>query len=214
MHVSHLAYLLLFISSTHGLDVSALETQQKAYPIPEHGQMLLDVPRSWEVTYFLPGDNKPPVIIFFPPEKAKRDTFQLTVSFFWDDGLERNVTDPDEIKSLVESVGLKILDSSNEDELILKQIDGASGSGYFFDLSDESAAEGEFKYLTQGAIGASELLIVFSLFRNELDDVLRDATLTMLRNARQRFRPDVNYLLYNNRNRQPATVLKISQPRL
>jgi hypothetical protein len=160
--------------------------------------MLLQIPPFWEVTNFQPGDNKPPVVIFFPPEKAKRDTFQLTVSFFWDDGLDRNVTDPDEIKSLVESVGLKILDYSNEDELILKQIDGTSGSGYFFDLSDKSAEEGEFKYLTQGAIGTGELLIVFSLFQNELDDELRDATLTMLRNARQRFRRDVHNWFLNN----------------
>lgn len=178
------------------------ETQSSDYPIPGHGVLTLEVPVHWQVTYYQPRENAAPIIIFYPLRGPQ--TFQLTTAVFWDDSPARNITAPEQIRKLVEQVGIEVLAQSDQDTLELSEFSGREGTGYLFDLSDKDAGAGEYRYLTQGALGVGEVLVVFSLFTMELDPELRDTVLTMLRGARlKRQRQDV---------RRPGNSLATSAP--
>lgn len=158
-----------------------IEFTTREYPVPEQGLLSLEIPSHWNVTYYEPADIKAPIIIFYPQEKPHN--FQLTVSPLWDEGYFRNITELSYIKQYLESVGTDILQYSDQDELELKLLNGKQGNGYFFQVSDESAPDSEFKYLTQGALAVGELLVVFSYFSNQANDQNSDIILEMMRKA-------------------------------
>ena len=156
---------------------------QRAYPVPDHGEIILNVPASWEVTYFSPGETKPPVITFYKKDKNQDELFQLNISTLWDDGFERDITSPEQIRALVEETGMNILEYSKEEELKLIPLNGTRGEGYYFVLSDKAPGPGEYEYLMQGALSVGEILVVFSLFTQEPDSPYQDKTLKMLLDA-------------------------------
>ena len=164
---------------------------QRNYPVPDHGELVLKVPENWEVTYLSLAEDKPPVITFYQTDSQKREIFQLNLSIFWDDGFKRKITNPDNIKALVTNVGESILESSAESELVLNPISGVAGQGYYFKLSDKAAKTDEYKYLTQGALGVGEVLLVFSLFCYEPDIQLQNMALEMMQTAIHKFQRDI-----------------------
>ncbi len=159
------------------------DTEITPFPIPEHGEIIFQVPLSWDYTYFSLGETRPPVITFFRKDPAGKEIFQLNVSLLWDDGFERNILRDDNVRKLVEEVGEDILQFSDETELLLEHLEGKEGQGYFFDLSDSSARPGEYRYLTQGALGVGEVLLVFSLFTNDPEGQIREIALEMITTA-------------------------------
>ena len=177
--------LLLLLLSTPAITLAETGEAaiQRAYPVPEHGEIILNVPASWEVTYFSPGETKPPVITFYKKDKNHGELFQLNISTLWDDGFERDITKPEQIRSLVEETGINILEYSKEEELKLMPFKGTQGEGYYFVLSDKAARPGEYEYIMQGALSVGEILIVFSLFTREPDSTYQSEMLKMLRNA-------------------------------
>ena len=80
---------------------------------------------------------------------------------------------------------------SDQSELILEEITGQNGIGYWFNLSDSTAGSGEYKYLTQGALAVGELLLIFSLFSNENESILQEALLKIIMSAQHQYRKDV-----------------------
>ncbi|MCI0401356.1 MAG: hypothetical protein L0Z68_08675 [Gammaproteobacteria bacterium] len=104
----------------------------------------------------------------------------MFVTVFWDTAIDGDVTSPQALKALVERGG----------------IEGTDRPGYLFDLSDQSAPSGEYKYLTQGAMSVDELVLTFKLLTPEPDFLDRTEVLRMLRSARQKkYRQDVRQSL-------------------
>lgn len=164
---------------------------QISFAIPGHGELFLDVPRIWDYNFTVTDENNPPLITFYNLDKNDAEIFQLNMSVLWEDGFKRTISSPQYIRSLVQQTGADILAHSDQTELTLIEITGAKGVGYLFDLSDSKANEGEYHYLTQGAIGVGKVLLVFSLFSNDKDAILREAMLNSLKSAQYRFRNDV-----------------------
>lgn len=185
MRLTCRSLLLLFIVFASASPYADTEekTIQRLYPVPEHGEIILNVPASWEVTYFSPGETKPPVITFYKKDKNQGELFQLNISTLWDDGFERDITSPEQIRALVEETGMNILEYSKEEELKLIPLNGSQGEGYYFILSDKAPGPGEYEYLMQGALSVGEILVVFSLFTQEPDSPYQNNTLKMLRDA-------------------------------
>ncbi len=183
-------FVFISLFSISALSETEIEFTTREYPVPEHGLLSLEVPTEWNVTYYEPADIKAPIIIFYPQEKPHN--FQLTVSPLWDEGYLRNITEPEYIKKYLESVGTDILQYSDQDELELKLLDGKQGDGYYFQVSDQSAPDSEFKYLTQGAIAVGEILVVFSYFSNQVNDQNTDIILEMMRKAVQNHQRQVH----------------------
>ena len=168
-------------------------TGREEYEIPEHGTLIMDVPVEWQAKFYQPEDDGFPVISFYPFEGPP--TFQLSVGVFWSNEALRDLTDPHNLRRFVEGVGQKVLEQADQEKLELEEIVGHSGIGYLFDLTDSGAGEGEYQYLTQGALGVGNIVVVFSLFTNEKQhQKLRQQSLEMLKDAKQDLsRRDVNY---------------------
>ncbi|MCS3904277.1 hypothetical protein J2T55_002313 [Methylohalomonas lacus] len=173
-------------------------TAPEEYAIPKHGQLRMHVPIDWQVNFYQPEDDSFPVISFFPFEGRERfkgtEDFQLSVAVFWTENPLYDLTDPDTLRDFVADVGEQVIQQSDQQDLELEQISGNSGVGYVFDLSDESAAENEYKYLTQGALSVGNVILAFSLFSRDNHDKLRTETLEMLTTAvHMPGRRDVNF---------------------
>lgn len=180
---------LFFCFNSHAL--TGHDTENRPYPVPGHGELLLDVPSRWEVTYVSQGEDKPPLITFFNKDEAGREIFQLNISILWDDGFDRDITSPDLIHGMVEESGRELLKHSRENDLELQSIRGKSGAGYYFRLTDAAPRPGEYPFLTQGALSVGNVVIIFSLFTHERDSSEVQESLEMLRQATQRYQPHV-----------------------
>ena len=185
----HLFFMLLLAGPVGADNHSGIEE----YDIPGHGTLIMDVPVKWQAKFFQPEDDGFPIISFYPFEGPK--TFQLSVGIFWSNEALRDLSDPHNLRRFVEGVGQNVLEQADQDTLELKEIVGDSGVGYLFDLTDMEAGEGEYPYLTQGALSVGNVVVVFSLFANEKQyEEIRQKTLDMLKDAKQDLsRRDVNY---------------------
>lgn len=173
-------------------------TAPEEYDIPQHGQLRMHVPVSWQVNFYQPEDDSFPIISFFPFEGRERfkgsEDFQLSVAVFWTENPLYDLTDPDTLHDFVADVGEQVLKQSDQKNLDLEKISGDSGVGYIFDLSDEGAGESEYKYLTQGALTVGNVVLAFSLFSRNNHEQIRAEMLEMLTTAEHiRNRRDVNF---------------------
>ncbi len=167
------------------------EIDNEVFDIPGYGEISIEVPRIWNYNFTKSDEQTPPLITFYVLDDSEKEIFQLNLSVFWDAGYSRNLTSEEYIRSLVSEAGNNTLRYSDEDELQLKPIKGRAGEGYFFDLSDSSAGEDEYRFLTQGAISVGDVLLVFSLFSNDAEGILREAMFRSLKSAKHSLRKDV-----------------------
>ncbi len=178
-----------------GLPLSALtddyELDTEIFDIPGHGELVMEVPRIWNYNFTKTDSQTPPLITFYVLDADEKEIFQLNMSVFWEDGYSRSITTLDYIESMVSEAGNNTLRYSDQDSLELIDLSGRDGEGLYFELSDSSAGDDEYKYLTQGALGVGQVLLVFSLFSNDEEGILRDAMFRALKSARHNARNDV-----------------------
>lgn len=167
------------------------QTESELFEIPGHGLLAIDVPKVWNYNFTTTGNNQPPIITFYNLDKDKEEIYQLNLSVLWNDGFQRNILTAEYIHSLVEKTGNQALINSDQSELILKEIIGENGIGYWFNLSDSTAGPGEYKFLTQGALAIGEILLIFSLFCNDDGTILQETLLKMIMGAKHLHRKDV-----------------------
>ena len=177
------------------LPLSALtddyELDTEIFDIPGHGELVMEVPRIWNYNFTKTDSQTPPLITFYVLDADEKEIFQLNMSVFWEDGYARSITTLDYIESMVSEAGNNTLRYSDQDSLELIELSGRDGEGLYFELSDSSAGDDEYKYLTQGALGVGQVLLVFSLFSNDEEGILRDAMFRALKSARHNARNDV-----------------------
>lgn len=200
----------LFVFLVSGAGLSALvhadhPVGREEYPIPDHGNLVMYVPDDWNATFYQPEDEAFPIIVFYPLFGPQ--IFQLTVAVFWEQSPLQDLTAPQNLRRFVESVGQEVLPRADQDELMLDEIAGHSGTGYLFDLTNSEASEDEYPYLTQGALGVGNVMVVFSLFTRDQDNDFRQLSLRMLKDARQEFdRGEVRYRPRGQQNRIPKNL--------
>lgn len=175
------------------------DTHLESFAVPNHGELVFHVPVGWEINYVFYGEEKavPPVVTFFARDEQERELFQLNVSALWDDSFTCDVTDPANVRKLVEEVGQDILEYSDQNELVLEPFSGSSGEGYYFNVTDSSSRPGEYRCLVQGALAVGDVVLVFSLFTHDDNQELKDKTLQMLRAVVQKHQRDVNFYPIN-----------------
>jgi len=175
--------LFFLLSALPAESNDLINTEITHFPVPDHGEIVFHVPVRWDYTYRSTGIISPPVVTFFRKDKSGEEVFQLNASIFWNDGFQKNILSDENVKTLVQDVGEGLLPFSDETDLELIPLNGKDGQGYFFRLTDSAARPGEYRYLTQGALGVGELLLVFSLFTNEESDQIHNLAIEMVQNA-------------------------------
>lgn len=178
----------LYAATNNNIDYA---TVLKSFTIPGRGELTMNVPRVWDYNFTITDADNPPLITFYNLDKNEEEIFQLNMSVLWDDGFRRNITSPEYIRSLVKETGKKTLIHSDQSELTLNEITGTNGNGYLFDLTDSNAGQGEYQFLTQGALAVGKLLLIFSLFSNDDKSILREAMLRTIMSAQHHHRKDV-----------------------
>ncbi len=162
-----------------------LAAEQKAikkYPIPEHGTLELKVPASWKGEVHKPQSNMPPTMMFNP---SKGNDFQVIITVLWGKTGEQGFNRQERVRTLVEKDGEKLLPNVVETKIELQEIRSADHTGYYFTVTDKAPDPGEYRYMTQGAIGVGNLLLKTKiLHRVKASESVREA-LVALREAKQ-----------------------------
>jgi len=165
---------------------------ERQFPIPGHGVLKFEVPESWIDDVNQPSKDLPPTITFSPPSG---ESFKILITAMWSPKKEEDFNKPPKIKSALEQRGQRLLPTAEETELKLCGLKGPSYWGYYFSLADKAPKQGEFKYLTQGALGLGDLLLSFSILTNEKESEAILEAKTMLRSARQEHPPQDNKIV-------------------
>lgn len=186
----------LLIVSLYAVNVVAnnneeYSTNTELFTLPEHGELKIEVPTLWEYRYTTIDNASPPFLTFYMHDKNNKEIFQLNISVLWEDGYERDIISSDFIYSLVYEAGKNTLSESDQSEIILTEIKGTYGNGFLFDLSDSDAKQDEYKFLTQGGLAVGKLLLLFSLFSNDDQMILRELMLRTIKSAKHQYRTDV-----------------------
>jgi len=154
----------------------------KKYPIAEHGALELNVPTSWKGKVHKSQESMPPTIIFDP---AKGNDFQVMITVRWGKIEEQGFNNQDNVRTLVEKEGQKLLPNVVETKIVLQEIQGVDHTGSYFIVTDKAPNPGEYRYMTHGAIGVGNLLLSATiLHRVKESESVKDA-LSALREAKQ-----------------------------
>ncbi|MGQ0658268.1 MAG: hypothetical protein ACT4NU_09265 [Chromatiales bacterium] len=159
------------------------EAAAEYYPVPGHGELRLLVPADWQLKYVYTDDASTAPTFHVTPLDG--DGFEMTVSVYWHDGLDQDITSAEALRERVQKAGEEAVKASTDKELEIEAIGGLMRPGFLYDLSDANAADGEFRYLTQGALAVGQLVLVFTVVTNERPSEHREACLRFLTTARQ-----------------------------
>jgi hypothetical protein len=88
-----------------------------------------------------------------------------------------------DVHAIVKRSGRALLASAVEDQLVLEELRGNQASGFFFRLADRAPRLDEYKYLVQGALRLSDLMLTLPILTNQPDAAEASAALEMLRSA-------------------------------
>jgi len=175
--------LIFFIAvSVLGI-ANAEDTAAQSFPIPNHGQLELAFPVSWEASLRQPPRDLPPTIRFIP---KGGNQFELLVTVLWSMKPGLNINEPSKIKALVTQSGKDVLMSAVEKRLDIIELKSGNSIGYYFFLTDKAPLPGEYKYMMQGIMGIGELQLAFTFLTNEKNSDAQKSTLNMLTSARQK----------------------------
>jgi hypothetical protein len=145
----------------------------KKYPLPEHGTLELKIPASWKGGVHRPQANMPPTMMFNP---SKGNDFQVIIRVLWSETGEQGFNSQDRVRTVVEKDGQKLLRNVVETKIELQEIRGADHTGYYFTVTDKAPDPGEYRYMTQGAIGVGDLLLRMTiLHRVKASESAKDA---------------------------------------
>src|SRR3990172_4118220 len=126
--------VLILAFAGNCLDAGPVDSAVEDYPVPGHGWLRLLVPAEWQVQYVYVDDASTPPTFYVTPLEGS--DFELTVTVYWHDGLDRNITSAEALRERVQKAGEEALQAATDQELKIKAIEGAKQPGFLYDLSD------------------------------------------------------------------------------
>jgi len=153
----------------------------RTYNLPGHGQLRLHLPAGWndEVrkhpgdfppTIFISGFDGSPFVVFITPR--------------WPDPhAASDFGTPKSIHEIVVKAAHAAEPESVEGKLGIVTMGGGLGPGYYFDATDRAPKPGEFKYMTQGAVGAGGVVCTFTILTSDKKSVVKTKALNMVSHA-------------------------------
>jgi len=172
--------LLLALVAT-GAVAQSSETSERRFTLPDHGYLVIQVPREWKAGVGQRANHLPPTIAFGP---RSGKPFQVLVTPVWPPK-GREPQSPDEVRAAVERGAQGVRAQAVERELPIRELRGRSGPGFYFSATDRAPRPGEYKFLTQGIIRTGELSVAFTILTNEGHEAVVKQALEALRSAAQ-----------------------------
>ncbi|HEY1287464.1 MAG TPA: hypothetical protein VGF58_04005 [Burkholderiales bacterium] len=153
---------------------------EKKYGLSEHGFFQMNVPAGWSDQVREAGPSLPPTLAFRP---GRGQPFEVLVTPIWRAGPDAPEFTKDWIRSQVWGAVDQVKDQSLEQNISIVEFAGASGAGYYFTATDRAPKAGEYKYLLQGMVRVSELVVTFTILTNAGQEPIAHQALMMIKSA-------------------------------
>jgi hypothetical protein len=161
--------------------IAAEQTNDRRYTLPDHGVFQMKVPASWKDEVRQPDDNRLSPTISFRP--ASGDQFLILISPIWKVKKDTPLLTDGDLQKMVQRAADDAQPNAAEKTLKIIEIQGSAGRGYYFSATDKAPEEGDYKFLTQGALLVGELTVTFTILTNDDKRDVESAALTMLKGA-------------------------------
>jgi hypothetical protein len=166
------------LSSAHAAD-----GELRAWTLPGRGKLEMVVPADWYDDPRGPTGTLPRVRFF--DQLGQRPPFDMTVTIAWSTGKEASFRDPARLRAFVSQSAEEVAAGATEKRLPLREFEGDSGRGYFFQATIRAPAAGAWPNLTQGALVVGDLLLAFSILTADPKSPAVERAIGMLRTARR-----------------------------
>lgn len=161
----------------------AEESATRSYPLPDHGALQLNVPKSWREEVKQPPDGEPPTITFRP---ARGEAFQIMVTPVYPPRAGMPMPALAAVKADVEKAAAQAAPQAAERRLAIHDIRGPGGAGYYFSATDKAPAPGEYRLMTQAELLAGGVVPVMTALSNDASGAVQSQALEMIKSARHR----------------------------
>ncbi len=157
-----------------------------AAPAPVHivvsgrGEIALLVPSGWAQSRDSGAPGGVPTLSLAPQSGP---TFSVMVTVF-PAGEHEGAMDPTPIRAFVGEAAKEAQSQAVEKKLLVRELPDSGGRGFYITATDRAPAPGEWKYLTQGAVGIGGAMLVFTILTNDGQEAVSAAALDMVRRAR------------------------------
>lgn len=165
------------------LAAAAADGELRAYSVPGHGKVEMVVPADWYDEPRQPPGGLPTVR--FVDRLGSRPALDMSVTIAWSVGNEPSYTDAGRLRAFVSRAAHEAAGVATEPLLLLRELEGASGVGYYFQATIKSPLAGQPPHLTQGAIVVGSLLLTFTVFTADTKAPFVERALAMLKTARR-----------------------------
>jgi len=160
--------------------IAAEQTNDRRYPLPDHGVFQMKVPASWKDEVQQPPEKQPPTIVFRP---ASGDLFLILITPVWKTKEDAPLISDETARQLVQRAADDNQPNAVEKNLKIIELQGSAGRGYYFSATDKAPEPGSYKFLAQGILLVGELAVAFAVLTNDDKRDVESASLTMLKSA-------------------------------
>jgi hypothetical protein len=174
-----IVFVLLIVLAAYSIAYS-LDTKQRDYQVNGFGILELHVPISWAEN-IKPSEGVPAKTIEYTNKGSLQFSIQITP--IWPEVTNINLNNQDSIKNLVVSAARKAKEQAVETNIPVKQFKGGNKIGYYFTATDRAPGPGEFKYMTQGVMTASQYGLLFTILTNDYNSKHINDALSLLLTA-------------------------------
>lgn len=159
------------------------EKNKVDYQVPNHGALVLNVPKDWLDEIGRPPKDLPPTFTFTP---QSGEPFNVLITAMWDPNQQPGFNNSQNVRRMVEGVWRESGSQAMEKEMKICDLKGNDFTGHYITLTDKTSKSkpGDYKYMTQGGLGVGDLELVFTILSNKKDFPITEA-LEMIRSSCQ-----------------------------
>ncbi len=181
MHRSVIPSLLAATALLAGGLAAADDLRLRRFELPNLDTLELNLPPGWvEGTEVAPAGEQPLTIEFAPGEGPD---FQAYVTPQSSDPGEPAIMDAETLRGEVQQLAERIGPQAVESSLEIRRLQGESGVGFYFSATDRVQSPEEYRYMTQGALQAGDLVLWFTILTNDGQEAVVAEGLAMLQSA-------------------------------
>lgn len=179
MHRSVIPALFAVSALTVGGPAGADDSRLRRYELPDLDTVELTLPPGWVDSV----DAPPGGLMTIQLTPAEGPPFEVHVTPQPDDPAAPSVRDAPALRESVREQAERIKPQAIEETVEVRQLQGETGVGFYFSMTDRGPPPGEYLYMSQGALQAGELLLGFTILTNGGQEAIVQEALAMLQSV-------------------------------
>ncbi|MDP2876388.1 MAG: hypothetical protein Q8O00_09410 [Holophaga sp.] len=157
-------------------------------PVPGKGHFRIALSPPWKVLKRDAPANQPPTIHL---ERASHPRGELEITVLWDPKGISTTLSEDKLRDWTMKGNVAIVESSVEIDFPLTKFKGSDGTGFHFSATDKTYTRpasgpvpGDYPVITHGVMGLGSLVISFTIFSDQKNDLSVQESLAALKLSR------------------------------